>query len=163
MGQVSYFAVKNHRWLNGLAAVIPAQYLDSERRVLPAGRDLDLGRQYFRDLSALVRHSRCPDSSRAEEQHQGAAHQPLPHRGSRRRSGAAQQHHNITMRLEEYGAHQPVRVQHSQSPREQGFPFGRRTEVHRFRHVQPVEFGDADGRRIQFGSTFSTSPVSRRR
>ena len=47
MGQISYFAVKNRRWLR-------RRLPESERRVLPGRRNVGLGRQYQRDLPAAL-------------------------------------------------------------------------------------------------------------
>ena len=74
MGQISYFVVKNHRWLDGF-------FQNPEPGILPARRNVELGGQRQRKLPSAGRHQ--PVGLPPEQiWRQGTAHEHLPHSGS---------------------------------------------------------------------------------
>ena len=122
---------------------------ESERRVLPARRNLVVGRQYHRDLSPAIRHLgvRIPPE---QERRERAAHLYLPHCRSRRRSVRSQTTATRRFASSRTGASNCPRynILNFRANKDFRMTGGRRIR-HRLRHLQPAEFRDADRRRIR--------------
>ena len=152
MGQISYFAVKNHRWLEGsCCGAGSAVIANPNDEFFP----LDETWSWAGNVSASYRLPYDVSVSGFLQSRSGVKGQRTNIFRTADPDGGPSiaQNGNTTIRLEPYGSQRAVCLQHPQLPGEQGFPVERRSEArHRFRCVQPVEFRDADWRRFRVGS-----------
>ena len=143
-GQISYFAVKNRRWLNGVYQSPNDEFFPVDETWGWAGNisgtyrlPYNISVSGFLQSQAGIKGQRTNIFRTADPD----GGKPITQNG------------NTTIRLEPYGSQQSVCLQYPQPPGEQRFPVEPGTEDQpRFRYLQPVEFRDTDERRLRVGA-----------
>ena len=143
MGQISYFAVKNHRWLDSVFQNANEEFFPLDETWSWAGNISATYRlPYDVSVSGFLQ-----SKSGVKGQRTNIFRTADPMAVRRSPTTATRRFASSRTRSQSF------RLQHSQLPGEQGFPHDWWPEVfHRFRYVQRVEFRHADRRRFRVGA-----------